>query len=313
MKSRIWMALITIYLAWGSTYLAIHYAVQSIPPFFMSGTRFLVAGLILYGWRRLAGDPKPSWSQWRSGAILGSLLLVGGIGGVSWAEQYVPSGISALIVAATPLWIVLIEAIRHGGSRPTKLTLTGVLIGLLAMFILIDPWNSIGASHGINLSGVVVLLLAALSWSIGSIYSHTADLPKSSLMGTGVELLAGSVGSYALGLVTGEASQLNLSTITLSSLGGLAFLIVVGSLIGFVCYTWLLQNAPTTLVVTYAYVNPVVAILLGSILASEVLTTGVLLATPLTLFAVVLIQSKKTEQKEVQRKLVTIAEAGGED
>ena len=313
MKSRVWMSLIAIYLAWGSTYLAIHYAVQTIPPFFMTGTRFLVAGVILYGWRRLAGDPKPTLSQWRSGAIIGSLLLVGGIGGVSWAEQYVPSGISALIIAATPLWIVLIEAIRRGGSHPTRLTLIGVSIGLIGMFILVDPWSNVGTKTGINLLGMVVLLLAALAWSIGSIYSHSADLPKSALMGTGVELLAGSGGSYLLGLVTGEASQFNLRSITLTSLGGLAYLIVVGSLIGFVCYTWLLRNAPTTLVVTYAYVNPLVAILLGSLLANEVLTPGVLIAAPLILSAVLLIQSKKTEKKVIQGKLISITEAGGED
>ena len=313
MKSRVWMSLIAIYLAWGSTYLAIHYAVQTIPPFFMTGTRFLVAGVILYGWRRLAGDPKPTLSQWRSGAIIGSLLLVGGIGGVSWAEQYVPSGISALIIAATPLWIVLIEAIRRGGSHPTRLTLIGVSIGLIGMFILVDPWSNVGTKTGINLLGMVVLLLAALAWSIGSIYSHSADLPKSALMGTGVELLAGSGGSYLLGLVTGEASQFNLRSITLTSLGGLAYLVVVGSLIGFVCYTWLLRNAPTTLVVTYAYVNPLVAILLGSLLANEVLTPGVLIAAPLILSAVLLIQSKKTEKKVIQGKLISITEAGGED
>lgn len=313
MKSRVWMALIAIYLAWGSTYLAIHYAVQSIPPFFMTGMRFLVAGLILYGWRRLAGDPRPTRAQWRSGIIIGSLLLVGGIGGLSWAEQYLPSGISALIVAAIPLWIVLLEAIRRGGSKPGWLTLTGVFMGLAGIFILIDPWNGTGASQNYNPLGVAVLLLGALSWSVGSIYSHSADLPKSALLGSGVELLAGSLGSFLIGLLTGEASQLNLSTITISSLGGLAYLIVVGSLVGFVCYTWLLREAPTTLVMTYAYVNPLVAILLGSFLAKEVLTPGVLVAAPLILFAVALIQSKKTEGKEAPRKLVSVAESGGED
>lgn len=313
MKSRIWMALIAIYLAWGSTYLAIHYAVQSIPPFFMTGTRFLVAGVILYGWRRLAGDPKPTRRQWRSGIIIGNLLLVGGIGGVSWAEQFLPSGISALIIAATPLWIVLIELIRRGGTRPSKLTLMGVLIGLLGMFVLIDPWKSGGASHSFNSLGIVVLLLAALSWSIGSIYSHGADLPKSTLLGTGMELLAGSAGSFLVGIISGETRQLNLSTITLSSLGGLAYLIVVGSLVGFVCYTWLLREAPTTLVVTYAYVNPLVAILLGSLLAHEVLTPGTMMAVPLILSAVMLIQLRKVDKKDVQRKLVSIAESGGED
>ena len=313
MKSRIWVALIAIYLAWGSTYLAIHFAVESIPPFFMTGVRFLVAGLILYTWRRLAGDPAPTRAQWRSGAIIGNLLLVGGIGGVTWAEQYVPSGISALLISATPLWIVLIEALRPGGSRPTWLTTTGVVIGLVGISILIDPVKTTGQQHGYNLLGVAALLLAALSWSIGSIYSRGANLPKSGLLGNGMELLAGSAGSFLLGLVTGEAGRLNIAAITLRSVAGLAYLIVVGSLIGFVCYTWLLRVAPTTLVVTYAYVNPLVAVILGSLLAQEVLTPRVLIATPLILAAVVLIHARQTEQKPVEQVRAIIHEPAGED
>lgn len=313
MKSKVWGALIAIYLAWGSTYLAIHFAVESIPPFFMTGVRFLVAGLILYTWRRLAGDPAPTRAQWRSGAIVGSLLLVGGIGGVTWAEQYVPSGISALLVSATPLWIVLIETFRRGGSRPTWLTTAGVVMGLAGIFILIDPAKTSGQTHGYNLLGVAALLLAALSWSIGSIYSRGANLPKSGLLSNGIELIAGGAGSFLLGLVTGEANQLNVAAISLRSVEGLAYLIVIGSLVGYVCYTWLLRVAPTTLVVTYAYVNPLVAVVLGSLLAQEVLTTRVLIAMPLILAAVVLIHTRQTEQKPVGHVQTAIHEPAGED
>jgi len=313
MKSKVWGALIAIYLAWGSTYLAIHFAVESIPPFFMTGVRFMVAGLILYTWRRLAGDPAPTRIQWRSGAIIGSLLLVGGIGGVTWAEQYVPSGISALLVSATPLWIVLIETFRRGGSRPTWLTTAGVVMGLAGIFILIDPAKTSGQTHGYNLLGVAALLLAALSWSIGSIYSRGANLPKSGLLSNGIELIAGGAGSFLLGLVTGEANQLNVAAISLRSVEGLAYLIVVGSLVGYVCYTWLLRVAPTTLVVTYAYVNPLVAVVLGSLLAQEVLTPRVLIAIPLILAAVVLIHARQTEQKPVGQVHTTIHEPAGED
>ncbi|MFZ0532594.1 MAG: EamA family transporter, partial [Anaerolineales bacterium] len=280
MKLRIWFALFAIYLAWGSTYLAIHFAVASIPPFFMTGTRFLVAGLVLYVWRRLAGDPAPARAQWGSTAVIGTLLLVGGIGGVSWAEQYVPSGITALIIAATPLWVVMIEAIRRGGSRPTWLTATGVVIGLAGISILIDPVGTAGHPQGYNILGVAAVLLAALSWAVGSIYSQGANLPNSAMLGSGMELLAGGAGSFILGLVMGEAGRLNLSAITLSSVEGLVYLIVFGSLVGFVCYSWLLRVAPMTLVVTYAYVNPLVAVILGSLLAKEVLTLKVLFATP---------------------------------
>ena len=311
MKTRIWSAMIAIYLAWGSTYLAIHYAVQSIPPFFMTGTRFLVAGLILYAWRRLAGDPAPTVAQWRSGLTMGSLLLVGGIGGVSWAEQFLPSGISALVVAASPLWVVLVDALRPGGKRPGLITVMGVLVGLAGIFILINPGKTADGAHGYNVLGLAVLILAALSWALGSLYSHTADQPKSALLGTGIQLLAGSAGSFLVGLASGESRQLNIRAVSLSSLAGLAYLIVVGSLIGFVCFTWLLRVAPTTLVVTHAYVNPVVAVMLGSLLAQEALTAKILAAAPLILSAVVLIQVKKSDkpvEKHVEEIILSKAE-----
>lgn len=315
MKTRIWSALIAIYLAWGSTYLAIHYAVQSIPPFFMTGTRFLVAGLILYAWRRLAGDPAPSAAQWRSGITMGTLLLVGGIGGLSWAEQYLPSGISALMAAASPLWVVLIDALRPGGKRPSLVTMMGVLIGLAGIFILINPGKSTGGAPEYNILGLVVVLLGTLSWALGSIYSHTADLPDSAVLGTGIQLLAGSAGSFVVGLASGEGRQLNLASFSLSSIAGLAYLIVVGSLIGFVCFTWLLRVAPTTLVVTHAYVNPLVAVMLGSLLAQEVVTAKIFAAAPLILSAVVLIQVKKAdkpgEEQVKERILSNVGEKAG--
>jgi drug/metabolite transporter (DMT)-like permease len=313
MRSRIWLALFVIYLAWGSTYLAIHYAVQTITPFIMTGVRFLVAGLVLYAWRRLAGDPAPTRSQWRSAILIGSLLLVGGIGGLTWAEQYVPSGISALIIAATPLWVVLIEILKRGGNRPTRLITVGVLIGMAGIFILINPINSSDHQHEYNLLAIAALLLAALSWAIGSVYSHRANLPSSTLLSSGMELLAGSVGSFVLGLLTGEAGRLDLTGINLISLAGLLYLIVVGSLVGFVCYSWLLREAPTTLVVTYAYINPLVAVILGSLLAQEVLTTRILIATPLILSAVVLIHARQTKVDSVLEQPKSIYEPGGED
>jgi drug/metabolite transporter (DMT)-like permease len=313
MKTKIWAALIAIYLAWGSTYLAIHFAVQSIPPFFMTGTRFLVAGVILYTWRRLAGDPKPTRAQWKSAGWVGTLLLVGGIGGVSWAEQYVPSGIAALIVAATPLWVVLLEILLKHGKRPGLITLAGVAGGLAGIVILINPFESTGLQQGYSMAGIVVLLLAALSWSVGSLYSHDADLPGSTLLGSGMELLVGSAGSFILGLGLGEGSQLEISAITGRSVAGLAYLIVVGSLVGFVCYTWLLRAAPTELVVTYAYVNPLVAVALGSLLAQEILTPRVLMAAPLILLAVLFIQTKQGKSLVKERKLVAVGQAGGED
>ncbi len=299
MKSRIWLALITLYIAWGTTYLAIRFAVETIPPFFMTGTRFLVAGLILYIWRRLAGDPAPSHREWRSAIIIGTFLLVGGIGGVTLAEKYVSSGIAALIVAATPLWVVLIDAVRRGGARPTWRSLTGVLVGLIGIFILVDQRGPSGQAPGLNLFGVAVILLATLAWSMGSIYSHSAELPQSPLLGTGMQLLAGGAGSFLVGLLSGEGLQLSLSAISLRSLSGLGYLILVGSLVGFACYTWLLRVAPISLVVTYAYVNPLVAVILGSLLAGEILSPRVLVATPLILLSIGLIHMRQTMPKPV--------------
>ena len=313
MKTRIWLALLAIYIAWGSTYLAIRFAVGSIPPFFMAGTRFLVAGLIVFTWRRLAGDPAPTRIQWRSAAVIGFFLLVGGNGGVSWAEQHVPSGIAALIVAAVPLWVVLIDALLPGGNRPTWRTAIGVLIGMLGIFVLADPTGSAAGGNGQYILGLGILVLAALSWALGSIYGRGAELPKSSLLGTGMEMLAGSAGLFLLGLVSGELKRLDLPAITLPSIIGLVYLILVGSLIGFAAYTWLLRVAPTSLVVTYAYVNPLVAVILGSLLAQEVITSRVLIATPLILSAVALIYMNKAKLEPPVSSRVTIQDEAGDD
>jgi drug/metabolite transporter (DMT)-like permease len=289
MTSRMWLALLVLYIAWGSTYLAIRYAVESLPPFFMAGTRFLVAGLIVYAWRRLAGDPAPSRRHWRSAAIIGIFMLVGGLGGVTWAEQSVPSGITALLVAAVPLWIVVVDVLRPGGKRPSWQTAAGLLVGMGGILILAGPAMGSGNEGSNHLASVIVLLLATLSWAIGSVYSRGAELPKSTLLGTGMELLAGSAGLYIFGLATGEAGRLDLAAVSTRSLLGLGYLIVVGSLIGFVAYTWLLRVAPTSTVATYAFVNPIVAVVLGSVLAREVLTPRVAIAIPLILSAVALI------------------------
>ena len=313
MKTRIWSALFALYIAWGTTYLAIRFANETIPPFFMTGMRFLIAGVVLYIWRRLAGDPAPTMREWRSAGIIGSLLLVGGIGGVSLAEEYVPSGITALIVAATPLWIVIIDAIRRGGKRPTRLTMAGVLVGLVGILILVDPFRSSGSQPGISILGVAIVLIAALSWAIGSIYGRSAELPKSPLLGSGMELLAGSAGSFLVGLLMGEGRQLNVSAISIRSLAGLGYLIIVGSLVGYVCYTWLLRVAPTTQVVTYAYVNPLVAIILGSVLAHEALTPMVIIAIPLILSAVGMIHQREAKEKAMVKAPVAVRVRVGEE
>jgi drug/metabolite transporter (DMT)-like permease len=308
MKLRIWLALITVYIVWGSTYLAIRFAVETMPPFLMAATRFLVAGAILYAWRRASGDPAPTRIEWRSAALVGFFLLVGGNGSVVWAEQRVPSGIAALMVGAAPLWMVLIDAFspfaalrtsparRAVNAKPAWQTYLGVTLGFSGIVVLIGPSILNGTSQGMDPIGIAALLLAAFLWATGSLYSREARLPASPLLGTGMEMLAGGAGLFILGTFSGEWGRLNPASISTTSLLGLGYLILFGSLVGFAAYTWLLRSAPTPLVSTYAYVNPLIAIFIGNLLASEPLTAHILISTAIILGAVALINTPRKQK-----------------
>ena len=285
----IWSAMISVYIVWGSTYLAIRYAVQTMPPFLMAGVRFLVAGSLLYLIRRICGDPRPSWKEWRSASVIGIFLLVGGNGGVVWAEQWVASGVAALLVGTAPLWMILIDMLHPAGRRPGRWATLGVGMGFIGIVILIDPLQSISPEETIDLTGAGVLVFASLLWSIGSLYSRQAKLPHSPLLGTGMEMLAGGLGLILLGILTGESGRINLISISRSSWLGWLYLVVFGSWIGFTAYTWLLRSAPTPLVSTYAYVNPIVAVLLGYFLAEEILTFRIFIAASMVVGSVALI------------------------
>jgi drug/metabolite transporter (DMT)-like permease len=313
MKTRIWLALIAVYIAWGTTYLAIRFAVETIPPFIMAGTRFLMAGFILFSWRRLAGDHLPTSLQWRSAGIIGSFLLVGGIGVVSWAEQRVPSGITALLVASAPLWMVVIDAVRPRGIHTHWLTTVGVFVGLSGIVILVGP--SLWSTNDLDLAlpAVGALILASFLWAIGSLYSRKAELPASPLMGTGMEMLAGSAGLFVMATITGEWGRLDPGTITLRSLLGLAYLILIGSLVGFAAYTWLLRVAPTPLVSTYAYVNPLIAVLVGSLLAGETLIPRVVLAAGIIVSAVAIINMGRSRMATAAPGRLELAPSAAED
>lgn len=281
--------MVAVYIVWGSTYLAIKFAVQTMPPFLMASTRFLIAGSILYLFRRLWKDPRPQRTEWRSAAIVGFFLLVVANGCVVWAEQRVPSGIAALLVAAAPLWMVLIDWVRPPGRPPAKLALLGVLLGFAGIVVLIGPSEFIGIEGSIDRLGALALLISSFSWAFGSLYSRQAKLPASPLLWTGMEMLMGGFGLLLVGTIAGEWQQLQLAEISTRSIIGLVYLIVFGSWVGFAAYTWLLRVASTTLVSTYAYVNPLVAIWVGNFLANEPITPRVLIAAAVIIGSVVLI------------------------
>ncbi|HEY0972609.1 MAG TPA: EamA family transporter [Gemmatimonadales bacterium] len=287
-RARIVAAYAAVYVIWGSTYLAIRFAIETLPPFMMAGVRFLVAGAILYGWSRLRGAARPSRANWVATAIVGGFLLLGGNGGVVWAEQRVESGIAALLVATLPLWMALLEWVGPDRRRPTGRTALGILLGLAGVAVLVGPEALLGGAANVDPLGALVLVLASLAWAIGSLYSRRAPMPASPQIGSGMQMLAGGALLTLLGLTTGEGSGVELAAFSTTSLAALGYLITFGSLIGFSAYVWLLRVEPTSRVATYAYVNPVVAVALGWLLAGEAMTAQTAVAAAIIVGAVAL-------------------------
>ena len=307
MKSKIWLALLALYIVWGSTYLGIKVAIETIPPFFHASIRFLISGMILVIWQRSAGHAMPTRKQWVSAAIIGTLLLLGGNGLVSWAEQFIPSGIAALIIGSMPMFLVVAEALRPNGVKPTWRAIIGLLIGFVGIFILVGPAEISGSSTKLNTFGVIALLGACVTWASGSVYSKTADLPKSSLMNTGAQMLMGSVSLLIVSLLTGELHGWDIAAVSSRSIYGLTYLILVGSLVGFASYGWLLQNAPISLVATYAYVNPIVAVFLGNWIGDEPLEPRIWIAAAIIIGSVIFINtgSKPRIKKEAKEQVAS--------
>jgi drug/metabolite transporter (DMT)-like permease len=283
-RAGILAALAAVYVIWGSTYLAIRFAVETLPPFLMAAARFLVAGAMLYGLRRAQGFPRPTGAQWRAATIVGGLMLLGGNGGVVWAEQWIESGTAALIVATVPLWMVLLDWLRPGGAAPRLLVWAGIFVGLAGVGILFGaPENG-----EMYTAGWIVLVLASVSWAVGSLYSRTALLPAP-LLATGMQMLAGGALLLLAGIVTGELQGLDPASFSTRSVLALVYLVFFGSLIGYSAYVWLLRVTTPALASTYAYVNPVVAVFLGWSLAGEALTPRIMLASAVIVGAVALI------------------------
>jgi drug/metabolite transporter (DMT)-like permease len=309
MKTKLWTALIALYIVWGSTYLAIRFAVETIPPFMHASLRFLISGAILFAWRRLAGDPTPTASNWKSTAIVGTLLLLGGNGLVALAERTVPSGIAALMISTSPFWLVMFESFRTGGSKPNWQSILGLIIGFTGVFILIGPAEITGAGQKVDTFGTILLLCAPFLWSLGSIYARGADMPKSTLMSTGMQMLTGAVSLFIVSVVTGELNGFSFGTVSMRSWWGLIYLITFGSLVGFVSYGWLLHNAPVSLLSTYAYVNPVVAVFLGWLLANEELNARIAVASAIIIGAVIMINyARQVAVKKEKEKMLAVPE-----
>ena len=297
LQMRILVAFAAVYLIWGSTYLAIRFAIETIPPFLMAGIRFLVAGGVLYGWARWRGAEKPSALHWRSAIVIGVLLLLLGNGGVTWAELFVPSGIAALMVATTPLWIVLLDWVWQGGIRPNMRTAIGLLAGFIGILVLIGP-NNLLQGRGLHPYGVVAMLIASVAWAAGSLHSRRAPLPQSPLLATGMEMLCGGALLVLAGLLTGEMDNFHIAAISARSLFSLFYLIVFGAIIGFTAFVWLLRVTTPARVSTYAYVNPMIAIFLGWALGGETLTSQTLFAASIIVVAVVLIVTSPAPQQQ---------------
>jgi drug/metabolite transporter (DMT)-like permease len=286
-------AFATVYLVWGSTYLAIRVALETIPPFSMAALRLVTAGAVLLVWLRLRGAPAPTRTHCWHAAVGGILLLTGGNGLVVWAEQTVSSGWVALIVSLVPVWFALIAALLPGGEPPQRRTLVGIAAGFGGMVLLVTGSSSPNHGPAFSVWGVLAVLVAGISWAAGSLYSKHHAHAESPWMTAALQMLFGGAALLVLAGCTGEGRHLNWSAISMRSLTALAYLIAFGSWLGYGAYVWLLKNCKPSHVATYAYVNPVVALLLGHLVLGEALNGRVFLAAAITLAGVVIITLPK--------------------
>ena len=280
-------AFAAIYLIWGSTYLAIKFAIASIPPFLMLSFRFLPAGLIMYAFLRLRGTPSPSRREWFAAAAVGTLMLAGGTGAVAWAERTIHSGLAALLVAAVPMWMVLLDWIGPARRRPTGRVLAGLAVGFLGVGLIVGPTRA-----GFGLAGLfaaLAVMFGTICWAVGSVYSRYVPLPRSPFMASAAEMIAAGLALAGIAALTGEAAAFDPAAVSTASALSVAYLIVFGSLVAYAAYVWLLHNTTPARVSSYAFVNPLVAVLLGVWLGDESFGLTTLLAAAFVVGSVVLI------------------------
>lgn len=289
-------AFAAVYVVWGSTYLAIKYAIETMPSFLMAGVRFVAAGGILYAIARVTGNyEKPKLIEWRTSFIVGTLLLGIGNGGVVLAEHYISSSLAALLVATMPFWMVLLGWTFMGSGRPNYKVSLGLLVGFVGVALLITGRGGETASTTSDgwLFGVICILVATLGWSIGSLYGAKAPTAKSFVQAAGMQMLAGGLVLVIMGLVTGEWAALDVAAISTNSWLALLYLIFFGAIVGYTAYSWLLKNVSPAAISTYAYVNPAIAVFLGWAIAGETMTGQMLLGAAVIVASVALITLQK--------------------
>jgi drug/metabolite transporter (DMT)-like permease len=309
-------AFAVVYVVWGSTYLAIRLGLETLPPFLMAGVRFVIAGSLMAGWAVARGAGRPGWRHWRSAGITGVLLLAVGNGGVTWAEQSIPSGLTALLVASEPLWLVLVAWGWYGGLRPGVRTAAGLALGLASVGMLIRTGGgaeggalvATGATGGM-LVGSLAVLVSCVAWAFGSLSLRDAERPDSGVLFTGMQMLVGGIVLVGLGLVCGEAHRVDLEAVTSTSVLSVVYLIVFGSILAYSAYTWLIDRVSPAMLSTYAYVNPVVAVLLGWAVAREPITPAAWVAMTVIVASVALVSTGENEAPAAEGELVV--NAGG--
>jgi drug/metabolite transporter (DMT)-like permease len=289
-RSLVIIAFAALYVIWGSTYLGIRFSIETIPPFLMAGARFVLAGLVMYAIAWSQGIGKSTWANWRTSSIIGACLLLGGNGGVTISEKYIDSGLAALIVAIVPIYIVLLGWATGMAARPTPIMWTGLAGGFVGVGILFGPGLRVHSIGGRNPAiGISILLCTSFIWSAGSLYSRVAKHAPSPFLTAAQQMICGGILLLVAGVVTGELPRFHPSSVSRLSLVSFIYLVLIGAVVGYTAYIWLLRHCDPAKVATYAYVNPIVAVFLGTFFAGEMITTRTLIAAALIIGSVALI------------------------
>jgi len=291
------LAFAAIYLIWGSTYLGIRVAIETMPPFAMAGARFLIAGAVLLAFLRFRGTPSPTARQWKINLVIGTFLMLGGNGLVVWAEQFVPSGLTALLIGVQPLFFVLTEWAWPGGSRPTATTGIALLLGFAGVAWLAAPWEN-SAQGGLSIAGVTAILGACVFWAFGSIYSRHARHDADPFLASSLQMLGGGAALAIAAFVHGDFAGFALANVSARSWGAFIYLIGCGSLVGFSAFVWLIKHSTPARVSTYAYVNPIVAVFLGWLILREPIMPRTVVSSILIIAAVVIVIVQKNKMAE---------------